>query len=185
MKIAKILFVTVAFISTVSAARAEHDWSWNWNDRFAYTHEGDRFLPQEFNLDLFGSYRWAEGKGSDLWDSADSGVWGGGIGANYFFTRYVGVGADVSMHADGGKFIDNTSGNVILRLPIDAASLAPYVFGGFGGNFDPETEWEGHVGVGLEFRLNPKTGIFMDGRVGWADKTEDFAQVRSGLRLAF
>ncbi len=185
MKIVKVLFVAAILLGGLSMARAEHTWNWNMNDRFAYTREGDRFLPGEFSLDTFGSYKRGSKNVGDVFDEPEHGVWGGGVGANYFFTRYVGVGADVTMHADGGKFIDSTSGNLILRLPIERMSLAPYVFGGIGGNFDPTEEWLAQAGVGLEFRLNPITGIFADGRYIWPDKSADYSLIRAGLRFVF
>jgi hypothetical protein len=183
MKLGTMVTATAAFILTASAARAEHDW--NWHDRFAYSREGDKFRDKEFSVDLFGSYKRGQKNVGDFFDSPEHGVWGGGIGANYFFTRMFGAGADVSMHADGNEFIDNGSANLIVRFPIEAASLAPYVFGGGGRNFDPIDEWEGHAGVGLEFRLNPHTGIFADGRYVWPDKSSDYSIIRAGFRFAF
>ena len=185
MKIAKILCVAATFLSLDGVARAEHTWDWHMNDRFVYVRDADLYNANEFTLDLYGSYKRGHGKWNDFFDSPDHGVWGGGVGANYFFTKYLGAGADVSMHADGGQFIDNASGNLYARFPIEPIGLAPYVFGGLGGNFDPKSEWEGHFGAGLEFRLNPHTGIFADARYVFPDDTSDYSMIRAGMRFGF
>lgn len=185
MKFAKVALLSTILFCSASAVRAEHDWNWSWHDRFSYAREGDKFKANEFTIDLFGSYKRGQKNVSDFFDEPEHGVWGGGIGVNYFFTRFIGVGGDVSAHDDGRQFVDNASGNVIFRFPIEAASMAPYVFGGGGGTFDPTEQWEGHVGGGLEFRLNPHTGIFADARYIWNDKTADQSLIRTGLRFAF
>jgi len=185
MKLGKIVMIAGAMILATSAAQAERDWSWNWNDRFAYSTEGEKYRSQEFTIDLFGSYRRGSSNVGDFFDEPEGGVWGGGVGLNYFFTRMVGIGTDVSMHADGRQFIDNTSASLILRFPIGASAVAPYVFAGGGRNFDPSDEWEAHAGAGIEFRLNPHTGLFADGRYIWPDGSGDMSIIRTGLRFAF
>jgi hypothetical protein len=46
------------------------------------------FPAQEVSLDLYGIY------GSRDKGGSGSGVWGPGAGINYYFSRYLGVGAD-------------------------------------------------------------------------------------------
>jgi hypothetical protein len=65
------------------------------------------------------------------------------------------------------------------------SGLAPYVFGGGGRQTDPEWQWTGHAGVGLEYRFNPVTGVFADGRYTWADRTSDSILFRAGVRFVF
>jgi hypothetical protein len=113
------------------------------------------------------------------------GRWGGVVGLNYFFTREVGIGADINMADNGGHFVDPVAGSVIFRWPFERIGLAPYVFGGGCRGTDPVYEWLGHAGAGLEWRFSPTTGVFVDGRYVWADKPSDNSLIRAGLRFAF
>jgi hypothetical protein len=189
IKMAKVFAITGLLLLVSMAARAQethtHDWSWNTHERFTYNPEGEKYFANEFSIDLFGSYKRGHNKFNDFFDQPEHGVFGGGIGVNYFFTKMLGIGADTSMHDDGGKFIDNVAGNLILRFPIGTSCFAPYILGGAGYDFDPTSQWEAHAGVGVEFRLNPHTGIFTDGRYVWPDKTGDYSLIRAGLRFAF
>ena len=149
-----------------------------------------KYTANELSLDLSGSYMAAERHLSELFKTSirhERGRWGGDAGLNYFITRYVGIGGDVEMADNGGNFVDQILGNVILRYPIDPTGLAPYVFGGGGRGTDPEWEWLADAGVGLEFRFNPIVGIFTDGRYIWHDKEGSFDRLllRAGLRLVF
>jgi hypothetical protein len=63
--------------------------------------------------------------------------------------------------------------------------LAPYVFGGGGRQFDPAWEWTGHAGVGMEYRFNPVTGVFVDSRYTWVKHTSDEILFRAGVRFVF
>jgi hypothetical protein len=185
MKIKTIIITGVAALLVTTSAKAERDWSWNWHDRFAYDREVEKFRANELTFDVFGSYMRNHRKFNDAFDrTIRHGTWGGGLGVNYFFLRYVGVGADAFAQADGDAFINNTSASLIGRFPI-GDTVAPYVVGGAGRNFDPIEEWTGHVGTGIEFRLNAHTGIFVDGRYVWADKSVDYSLLRAGLRFAF
>jgi len=160
--------------------------TWDWNERFSYDSEGDRFRANEFSVDLFGSYLRGEAEDwDDVFDDTDGGRWGGGLGLNYFITRWFGVGADAAVHSNGGAFVDYANANLIFRVPIDAISLAPYAFGGGGYLFDPDEVFTLHAGLGLEFRLNANTGIFIDGRYTWGEDSFESSQIRSGLRFAF
>src|SRR3954471_13989926 len=50
------------------------------------------FNDQELQVDVFGAYQVGEGP-NHAGPIHDHG-WGGGIGINYFFSRYIGVGAE-------------------------------------------------------------------------------------------
>jgi hypothetical protein len=113
------------------------------------------------------------------------GTWGGGVGLNYFFLRNVGIGADINIPDNGGPAVDHIVGSLLVRLPIGPSGWAPYLFGGGGRGTDPVWEWQGHGGVGMEYRWNPLTGIFMDGRYVWPDKSTDRLLLRAGLRIVF
>ena len=155
-----------------------------WNDRFRYDREGATlFFPNEFSFDLFGTYA-DRGQFTDRNNPGRSGDnWGGGLGFNYFLTRYVGIMADT--YIEEWKAPYRANGSLVLRLPIDKLGLAPYIFGGGGRQFKYVPQWTEHVGGGLEVRLNTHTGIFADGRRVFADKSKDTALVRFGLRVGF
>jgi len=184
-----IAFGTVLMISA-GLARAAHVWEdpqvW-WAGHFTYdTTAAEKFTAAELSMDAFGSYTAAERRFNKLFETnIRHGDWGGGVGLNYFFTRQIGIGADINIPDNGGNFIDQAVGSLIVRLPFESTGLSPYIFGGGGRGTDPSWEWLGHAGIGLEYRFNPATGIFLDGRYVWADKSFDRLLLRAGVRLVF
>jgi len=208
MRIHRVAALALIFLWTVTA-RAVHIWEdpGGWaGGIFAYNVNVPKYTAQELSLDAFGSYIARQRNIEHLFDTSikdHRGWWGGGVGLNYFITRYLGISGDVNMPADGGKLIDDVFGSLILRLPLDPSGFAPYVFGGGGRqiegwqtvvseedgtvthDYGTHWEWEGHAGVGIEYRFNPTTGIFMDGRYIWTKNTDDKLLLRAGLRLVF
>ena len=165
----------LAFITFSAFAQTTQTY---WSDRFRYDREGATlFFPNEFSFDLFGTYADRDRFGT----SGDH--WGGGLGFNYFLSRYVGIMAD--SYIEEWKLPYRANGSLVLRVPIDRFGLAPYVFGGGGRQFKYVTQWTTHVGGGLEVRINPHTGIFADGRRVFAEETKDTALVRFGMRFGF
>src|SRR3954469_1909820 len=98
------------------------------------------FNDQELQVDVFGAYQVGEGP-NHAGPIHDHG-WGGGIGINYFFSRYIGVGvegywiaAKENSAASGADRFDNDdhsrttfhniNGSLIFRLPLDESCLAP------------------------------------------------------------
>jgi hypothetical protein len=158
-----------------------------WEGHWVYgPNAPDKFTMHELSLDLFGSYIAGQRSLGDIFDtSIRDGKWGGGVGLNYFLTREIGLGADINMSDNRGNLVDIVQASLIGRLPSETTGLAPYIFGGGGRGTDRVWEWTAHAGLGLEFRMNPLTGIFVDGRYIWADKTHDALLLRSGLRLVF
>jgi hypothetical protein len=199
MKI-KFILLTAAAVFAAGAAGAQttveqttttttHVWNdpnaW-WANHWLYSN-GNLYNANELSLDFFGSYLAGERRAEDLLKTnIRHGYWGGGVGINYFFTRYLGVGGDIEIPDDNyGNFVNNMDGSLIARFPIGNSGLAPYVFGGGGRQTDPTWQWTGHAGVGLEYRFNPVTGVFADGRYMWVDKTSDEILFRAGVRFAF
>jgi hypothetical protein len=187
MKIKKWIITAAAAMFVVTAARAD-DWL---NTRMCYDTGNDQiFNANEVSLDLFGTYQAPE-RHFLAWPNTSirhTGNWGGGVGGNYFFTRELGIGVDTSFLSGDNvpHFVDHVGGNLIARIPIDVVHLAPYFFGGGGRAFNPAWNWFADVGVGLEFRFNPKMGIFADARYIWKDHGGgDQAALRAGLRLVF
>jgi hypothetical protein len=158
------------------------------------------FNDQELQVDVFGAYQVGEGP-NHAGPIHDHG-WGGGIGINYFFSRYIGVGAegywiaaDENASAPGASgnrtTFHNINGSLIFRLPIDEMCLAPYAFLGGGAVLDSEDWAVGFFGVGLEYRVVPnKVGLFIDGRWNYYgdrnghDDQNNFT-ARAGVRWVF
>ncbi len=158
------------------------------------------FNDQELQLDTFGAY--ADGNAPSHAGPIRDHGWGGGVGVNYFFARYFGLGADgIWLYAkdnaaadganDDSKTFHSATGSLIVRYPIDSICLAPYVFAGGGFTVDGDQWASGHVGVGVEYRVVPhKIGIFADSRwtyfgtrYGHDDQNNFLAKV--GVRVVF
>jgi hypothetical protein len=110
---------------------------------------------------------------------------GVGAGVNYFFTEYLGIGADAYSENTTAEFIDDASGNFILRIPIGETGLAPYAYAGGGEQFDRTHLTFAQAGAGLEFRFTPHVGVFADARFVLPNETKYFGVGRAGFRFAF
>jgi hypothetical protein len=113
---------------------------------------------------------------------------GGGLGVNYFFTRYLGIGVDDTLTSinGNGKVFDALTGNLIARLPIESWHLAPYAFVGGGAVWgNHKSQGGGDVGGGLEYRFTRTVGIFVDSRYVYGNQGLSETLSRAGLRLAF
>jgi hypothetical protein len=208
MKLTTIITVTIAGALMTTAARAVHVWedpgAWS-SSAFTYT-TAPKYFGNELSLDMFGSY-WAPERGlGHVFETnikGDRGRWGGGVGVNYFFTPWFGIGGDVNWsdhRGFGGPSTDWAMGNAIFRIPIGCSGFAPYVFGGGGRQFNglfhddagdvfagKRYEWVADLGAGIEYRFSPVVGIFADGRYIWHTENGGIDRVclRAGLRLAF
>ena len=113
-------------------------------------------------------------------------AWGGGVEADYFFTRYLGVGIEGDWLA-GHDAISSVSSNVIGRYPVEFGTwgFAPYGFIGGGGQFDSQNAGFGQFGIGSEIRFQQHWGIFTDCRWVIHDSGINYALIRSGIRLNF
>ncbi len=193
MKIGKMVSCASVLLLTSSFAQAAHVWEdpsgW-WDSHFTYDQKGPKYTAQELSMDLFGSYLNPEGKFTDLFDTnIRRGVWGGGVGLNYFFTRELGIGTDFNISSKTGdaNLVDYWVGNLYARLPLGDTGLAPYAFGGGGRAISPIYQWTYGGGVGLEYRFNPTTGVFSDARFLWGDKGTIYNElvIRAGVRIVF
>jgi opacity protein-like surface antigen len=172
---------------TVTTTTTTHT-SW-WSERTSYDRDSVKYNANELNLDLFGTYSHSIRKFDDMFDHTwRHGEWGGGVGMNYFFTKYLGFGVDTFFQRHG-HFLNNVSGNLYARAPLGNSGFAPYIYGGAGwrdgssvGAFHSD-ELTAHGGVGIEYRFNPHLGVFIDARYTWTDKTADESLVRSGFRI--
>jgi len=173
--------IAAAIILSAGISEGAHLWEdpndW-WYNNFRFAPEEATYSAHEISADLFASFI-----GDD--SSFGDGDFGGGLGLNYFLTREIGLGTDVNISADGGSLIDMVNLSGIYRLPIKESGFAPYVYGGGGKGIDPDWQWLGHLGLGVEFRLNPNIGVFTDARYIWASESSERVLIRAGLRLIF
>jgi hypothetical protein len=129
------------------------------------------FRDQELQIDLFGLGDFYKGANDKVTVGAFSGdtrsfsgrpAWGGGVGVNYFFMKYVGIGIEQdlygreSLNSNSGALAGRrntipgnistaagdygytrwaTIGNLFLRYPICQWNLAPYIMVGGGANY--------------------------------------------------
>jgi hypothetical protein len=138
------------------------------------------FRDTEFQIDAFGAGAFAKGRTPG---------WGGGLGANFFFARYFGIGVEQSMFGHKGTYTDwATIGNFFLRYPICSLNLAPYAMIGGGGIYAKNMKGIGlgHIGGGLEFRITDNIGLFGDARWMYSGvEPKSGVLARTGLRFAF
>lgn len=155
------------------------------------------FRANELQCDFFGTYQ--VGKGPIHAGPLTDHAWGGGLGGAYFFTQTLGLAVDVAwLHGDqnpdfgsGSKTVTQSTGSLVLRIPMDEYSLAPYGFLGGGITGGVGTWASAHGGVGVEYRLVPNAlGIFTDARWTYYGDTHgrgdlNNVQARLGLRFVF
>jgi hypothetical protein len=181
---------TALSLSAFSSIAQNGSW---WNQRMHYDRDADKYAGHELTLDLFGTYNKDFAHFDDLFDHTwRHGEFGGGVGMNYFFNKYVGMGVDTFFQRRG-HFFNNIMGNLILRAPLGNSGWAPYIYGGAGwrdgssvvgiGVAGATDELTADGGVGIEYRWNPHLGIFTDARYVWTDKTPDEGLIRLGFRI--
>ncbi len=168
------------------------------------------FRDQELQIDAFGLGDFYQGN----FDMSGRPAWGGGLGVNYFFSRYLGVGIEQDLYGrnsqgrgqanDFGYTRWATIGNFFVRYPICSWNLAPYLMVGGGANYGnvgggyagapgsrPNKlagQGFGHVGGGLEYRVTENIGLFSDARYlfsGVSGLPNNQLMWRYGLRFAF
>jgi len=145
------------------------------------------FQDQEFQVDAFGAWEYRGNHEFGFDTNKPVGGFGGGLGANYFFMRYLGVGVDSDVTSTSHG-LWNFTGSLIARYPIEAGHLclAPYILGGGGFQTDGVNAGTWHVGGGLEWRATRHIGIYGEGRYTWAgDHVEDNVRVELGVRFVF
>jgi hypothetical protein len=134
----------------------------------------------EFSLDLYGFGATRDKDGKDVT------AWGPGVGANYYFTKTLGVGADSSADAFEIPYMLNASG--LFRYPFEQSGFAVYGLGGVGRQWKHSPQWLGHLGIGGEYRgaLGGFVGsVFVDVREEFPAETKDYTVFRFGFRIPF
>jgi hypothetical protein len=198
----------VSFLSLIAIAGTSQAGPVEPNERqvqqqTSYQGSQDWYRDREWNFDLFGSYAFtARPYRSDQYLGVDH-AWGGGIDANFMFSRYLGIGVE-GYGLAANDAVGQASGNLIFRYPIPGTRCAPYGYAGGGLIFNGsdvgdlvdrrldrfrrhnDAEGMGQFGAGIEFRLTPNLGIIND--FSWnivnGDRN-DFGMVRSGIRFGF
>lgn len=146
----------------------------------------ESYFGKGLSLSGFGVYTRSEPQGFDhVFDSQfANGDFGVGVGADYFFTEYIGVGADATINnldEVKGSFLDSASVSGILRYPL--GRFAPYALGGLTRNFETD-RWDLHAGVGLEVKLDKTFSGFTEARYLFeTPKFGDNLQVRAGIKV--
>lgn len=204
----KLIYLTTAALLTVSAAAfagTQISSGKDYKDKTVVP-PTPCFKDQEWQLDLFGAY--IDGNALDHAGPWQDHGFGGGVGINYFFSRYIGIGIEGTalygrenrQHDDRGRHEVNNpkhvpiysgNGSLIFRLPIDHACLAPYAYIGGGISVDGDQWASGFGGVGLEYRVVPqKVGLFIDARFTYyGDRYQNGDQNnlmgKAGIRFIF
>ena len=138
------------------------------------------FRAGELQLDAFAA---------GLFYNGGRPAWGGGLGVNYFFTQFIGIGVEqdiVGRKSEAAEWA--TVGNLFLRYPICSWNLAPYAMVGGGAAYGAHRSGHGfgHVGGGLEYRLTEHIGLFSDARwIYSSEEPKSGVLGRAGLRYAF
>ena len=120
--------------------------------------------------------------------------YGGGVGVNYFFTRNIGLGVSwnlIDSRIAGGSNLHDSNLDLILRAPFSTgpevcSPTAVYALLGAGVLTDGDNFAQYGFGAGIEHRLSPGLGLFVEGRYRVIPEIdEDFAQFRTGIRINF
>jgi hypothetical protein len=145
------------------------------------------FNANELSMDLFGTASVNQETIDHISGARvhHNGRLGAGAGLTYYATRYLGIGGDGYSEDTHHWFVDDASGNLYLRLPLDAVHLAPYIYGGGGHPLDPTYTWFGQAGAGLDIRVTRHWGFFADARYVMPEHAGNFGVGRVGLRLLF
>jgi hypothetical protein len=138
------------------------------------------FRDQEFQIDGFYHQFFRKPGSNDHLIRTGS---GGGFGFNYIFARYFGVGVENfwSANQPATYFL---GGYGILRYPIESLHLAPYALVGGGAGLGSTSFGYFNVGGGLEIRITPNIGTFVDSR-WYIGNPANGSDIRAGVRLSF
>ncbi|MFZ0615591.1 MAG: hypothetical protein WAN16_03975 [Chthoniobacterales bacterium] len=141
----------------------------------------DLFRAGEVQLDVF-----AAGAAGNYNGGSVNGF-GGGLGLSYFFTKYFGLGIDNTLTSlnGNGHVYNSTQADIIARYPIESWHLAPYALVGGGATWGTQSQGNGNVGGGLEYRINRGIGLFADSRYIYGNNGLNETLTRAGLRFIF
>jgi len=142
------------------------------------------YAPQEDNC-------WAPGftmgafAGGLFPSHRDSGVAGGGVLGEYFWTENFGIQGSYGVYATDSAH-HQLDGSFIARAPM--GNIAPYIMAGGGVGMNGANRGDFHVGGGIETRIPSMNcmGLFLDGNYHFASRnSNDFTLVRLGVKFRF
>ncbi len=136
------------------------------------------FEPCKLEVSAFYSYSLSDFEGID----EESGA---GVSFGYFYNKF--LGTRLTYVAMGSKPYHDVSASLVARYPIESICLAPYALAGGGVLSNGITEGTGHIGAGLEYKIEAANclGVFVEGRYTWNDETDGYSNVMTGLRFSF
>jgi hypothetical protein len=179
--IKNIMSSVLAIVAMISMAVAGTE-----NKKNVIAEDACNFRDNEWQIDAYGA--------GAFYKNGRPG-WGGGIGVNYIFARYFGIGVEqdlVGRNSNGsGAYAEwATLGNLFLRYPICSLNLAPYAVIGGGALYGTSKGiGVGTVGGGLEWRFDENISVFSDARwlyTGNGNNDYNGAVLgRAGVRVAF
>ena len=181
-KTLSLIAIVLATAATSFAAQAAS------SKKVVVASDDSRFRANEWQVDAA-----VVGAGGTYNSHSSQGI-GGGLGVNYFFSQYFGVGVDNSVGAfqcsgHGTEAVDSLQGDLIARYPLSSWNLAPYAMIGGGANWGSATQGDGNVGIGAEYRFTRNIGMFADCRWLYGGNTGgarlSMALPRVGVRFAF
>lgn len=188
--IIKTLIITLAMAATALAGTEV---------RTAQATDYEYYKTGEFQVDAFGVYAHTYGGGGHpsyrgcrnqrdrdardrAFHSRDNDAFGGGVAANYFFTKYLGVGVDGYYLPE--KSIGQVAGSIIARYPM--GHFAPYAIVGGGGLIRSSQALAlGKAGLGAEYKFTPNLGLKADYTWNIAQHSPNFGVARVGLSYNF
>lgn len=134
-----------------------------------------KFSAGEFQAFIAGSATLPELRSLDDFEDHIAGF---SLGANYFFTRNLGLGFEARHILDDDEdFLNHMLVNGIFRLPMLSDNIAPYAIFGVGYRYqDHDVDFRAAYGLGAEWRLSPQWGLFAD----WRVLTENFKSFDEG-----
>ncbi len=115
----------------------------------------------------------------------DSGVAGGGILGEYFWTENFGLQGSYGVYATNSAH-HQFDGSFIARAPM--GNIAPYIMAGGGVGLNGSAHGDFHAGGGIEARMPDMDclGLFLDGNYHFASGSRtDFTLVRLGVKFRF
>jgi len=193
------LIPAIAALALATNAYAGQQVSSGASKQFKQPVESLCFNSGEWQFDLFGTY--VDGNSPEHAGPVRDHGWGGGIGVNYFVSRFIGFGVEgywLDARENGSvssstsrRTVHNATGSIIARYPSDTTCVAPYIFLGGGVHADGDNWASGHAGLGVEFRFLPeRMSFFTDARwtyfgdrYGHGDQNNMVS--RAGIRFAF
>lgn len=106
-------------------------------------------------------------------------------GVGYYFTKYLGATVNLPFYETKGVSLHEIDAGLVARLPI--GRFAPYVGASALADWTTDNQWKYIGRAGLEFRINPKVGLFSEWQ--YRDNNLNFDQgehkLVGGVKIVF